>query len=111
MALTACPVTRNDASGSLQIPRPLLATAVGITTADALGLHITQEHSQGPAAVVEVTGDADWFWSSADSVVVANCRKVPANTPERFQVPPGATGVRIYAKTATTANLMATIVQ
>lgn len=111
MALTSCPVTRNDASGSLQIPRPLLATAVGITTADALGLHITQAYNQQPAAVVEVTGDADWFWHGTDGLTVANMRKVPANIPERFQVPPGDAGVRIYAKTATTANLIATIVQ
>ncbi len=111
MTLTACPVTRNDANGSLQIPRPLLAAAVAITTADALGLRITQAHDQHPAAVVEVTGDADWYWSNADGVAVANMRKVPANVPERFQVPPGATGVSIYAKTATTANLMPAIVQ
>ncbi len=111
MALTPVAPTRNSvnadtgfSAGSLQIPR--LLAVVAITTADALGVALTQSSSpvQQPAALVTFTGDADWFWSDADGATTANMRKIPAMFPNQVQCTPGKTQ-NFYMKTATTANI------
>jgi hypothetical protein len=111
MALTPVVVTRRSATAKLQVPRPLLSAAVAVDTTDTKGLFLSMIQDQGPAAQVEVTGDADWFWSGTDLLAVANMKKVLANVPEVIQVSPGSTGVTMYIKTAATANIMPTIRQ
>ncbi len=111
MALTAVAPTRNSvnattglSSGSLQIPRDI--AVVAITTADALGVALTQSSDsvQQPAALVTFTGDADWFWSATDGLTTANMRKIPAMFPYQVQCTPGKTQ-NFYMKTATAANI------
>ncbi len=108
MTITAIAVTRNDSSGSLQIPRPL-AVAVAVDTGDAKGIALTQASDQGPAAIVTLTGTAAWTWSDVDSVTAANGQVVPAGVPWPVQCTPGKTQ-NFYIKTATTANIVATII-
>lgn len=114
MSLTAITPAKNTISSvtgmstaSLQVPR-LLATAIAITTANSLGVAITQaQGSQNPGAIVTLTADADWWWADTDSVATANCQKVLACVPYPVQCTPGLTQ-NFYCKTATTANLIVT---
>jgi hypothetical protein len=89
----------------------LLTAAVAVDTTDAKGLFLSMVQDQGPAAMVEVTGDADWAWSHTDGLALANMNLVLKGMPEQIQVSPGSTGVTMYIKTAATANIMPVIVR
>lgn len=105
MSLTAVAVTRQDASGSLQVPRQLGSAAIAVTTAAALGLAFTQATDQGPAAICSFSADADIYFSDQDDLLVANMRKLPAGSPFQFQCTPGKVQ-NFYIKTASTANVV-----
>lgn len=100
MALTSV-----DVASATQIPA-VLSAAIAISTAAALGLAFA--NTSAKARFVEVVGDNDWYWHQSDSQVIANMRKVPAGVAYRLQLPPGQT-INLYALTATTANLVATV--
>jgi hypothetical protein len=111
MSLTAVAPTRQSGTdGSVQIPRIL--AAVAITTADALGVAITQDTGSaagvGPACLVSLSAAADWYWSDQDGVATASMRKVLAGDSYMVQCTPNKTQ-NFYCKTAASTNLIVTL--
>jgi hypothetical protein len=113
MSLTAVTPARSTlnaagfASDSLQIPRVL--NVIAIDTGDAKGAAITQSSTQAPAAILVITGDADWYWSQTDGLATTSMNLVRAGSPYPLQCSPNLTQ-NIYMKTSATANITVTMV-
>ncbi len=89
-----------------QSPQTIGELACGTSATQGFTFRLSDLASM--AKVVNITGDADWFWSHLDAVAaVTSANRVRADQPFRVQV---HTPVTIYCRTATgTSNLWVTV--